>query len=248
MLIGLNKDNDRVIAVKGYSEEVYCPECGELLVNRVNGEVNIPHFAHKPDSSCNYGKGESLPHMQCKVLLKEKIEKYNKCTVSELEYRLPMGLIADYYAEIEGKKICFEVINTHYDFDKIKTYQENGYYVCIVFIDRYIKNTEVKVNDFEKLAHYMNFGIIYSFDYEDNSWWRVHFDTVVRESGRCRFEEEPFENCDSCPKCWIRTYYPKKIRSVDKKKLRNFKIVSFNSGEFNSINYLRAGFYNKKWW
>lgn len=51
-----------------------------------------------------------------------------------------------------------------------------------------------------------------------------------------------------CPQCWISTRYLKKTKSIDKKKLRNFKVVSFNSGEFNDVNYLRAGFFNKKWW
>lgn len=39
MLVGLDNKDKRVVAVKGYSEKVYCPECGELLVNRVNGEA-----------------------------------------------------------------------------------------------------------------------------------------------------------------------------------------------------------------
>lgn len=247
MLVGLNKNNERVVAVKGLDKKVYCPDCGELLVNRVNGRFKIPHFSHQPNSFCNYGKGESNAHMECKLLLKEEIEKFNECTVSELEYRLPMDLIPDYYAEIGEKKVCFEVVHKYFDFEKIETFFKYGYYVCIVFIDRYIKNTEVRVNNFEKLAHYMNFGIIYSFDYKSKNWFRVHLDTVERETGRCRYEND-YGDCSFCDECWIHYYIPKTIRKVDKRRLRNFKLVSFNSGEFNGVNYLRAGFFNKKWW
>lgn len=56
MLIAHDKDNNRIYANSGEQyKECYCPDCGNPVIFR-NGSHNIPHFAHKADSECSYGK------------------------------------------------------------------------------------------------------------------------------------------------------------------------------------------------
>lgn len=56
MLIANDKENNRLYANSGVRyKECYCPVCGEALTHRI-GQFKAPHFAHKKDSNCAYGK------------------------------------------------------------------------------------------------------------------------------------------------------------------------------------------------
>ena len=48
-----------------------CSKCGEPLVAKNGGKINIHHFAHKNDSNC---KGETLAHLEAKRIIEK--EKY----------------------------------------------------------------------------------------------------------------------------------------------------------------------------
>lgn len=49
-----------------------CPSCGDPVVlhARIGGWV-IPHFKHKSDRACSYGKGETAEHRAVKALLRD---------------------------------------------------------------------------------------------------------------------------------------------------------------------------------
>jgi hypothetical protein len=66
--------DDRVEAERGleHRRNYLCPRCNNPVVlhARIGGWV-IPHFKHKPDSSCSYGSGETLEHRAVKAMLRD---------------------------------------------------------------------------------------------------------------------------------------------------------------------------------
>ncbi len=66
--------DDRVEAVRGLEHRLdyLCPRCRNPVVlhARIGGWV-LPHFKHKPDSSCAYGRGETREHRAVKALLRD---------------------------------------------------------------------------------------------------------------------------------------------------------------------------------
>ena len=64
----------RIEAARGLQrrQDYRCPSCGNPVVlhARVGGWV-IPHFKHKADSACSYGKGETAEHRAVKALLRD---------------------------------------------------------------------------------------------------------------------------------------------------------------------------------
>lgn len=65
---------ERVEAARGLAHrgDYRCPRCQNPVVlhARIGGWV-IPHFKHKPDSLCSYGKGETPEHRAVKALLRD---------------------------------------------------------------------------------------------------------------------------------------------------------------------------------
>lgn len=80
------------------ADEAICLECGETLLLR-NGEKNIKHLAHRPDSNCifrndknNMGTGESYEHKYAKHFIKDNLiffrEYNNQIIVKDGEFKL----------------------------------------------------------------------------------------------------------------------------------------------------------------
>ncbi len=61
----------------------YCPQCGNEMIPKM-GDINVHHFAHKIECSCN---GEPYLHRIAKIKFK-KI--YDKSSQFILEYRKPI--------------------------------------------------------------------------------------------------------------------------------------------------------------
>ena len=89
MLVALLGD-DRIEAARGLrrQSEFRCPGCGNPVVMhaRIGGWV-IPHFKHKADSTCRYGKGETPEHRAVKALLRDYYR--SKGFDVQVEYDLP---------------------------------------------------------------------------------------------------------------------------------------------------------------
>lgn len=81
---------DRIEAARGLERrpDYRCPSCGNSVVlhARIGGWV-IPHFKHKPDSMCSYGKGETPEHRAVKALLRDHYR--GKGYDVRVEYDLP---------------------------------------------------------------------------------------------------------------------------------------------------------------
>lgn len=113
-----------------------CPECDASMIFK-KGDDRIPHFAHSPDTACEYSGGEGEAHKTAKFVLanllstRAQIELRRKCcgcnkvsTVIDVEYKdgdrvtmeytLPDGNRADVaVVGPEGVRYVFEVYMTH---------------------------------------------------------------------------------------------------------------------------------------
>jgi hypothetical protein len=82
-----------------------CPACGKPVVlhARISGWV-IPHFKHRSDSSCTYGKGETREHRAVKALLRDhyRSKGYDVAVEKKIGNRR-----ADVF--VEDLKVAFEV-------------------------------------------------------------------------------------------------------------------------------------------
>jgi hypothetical protein len=68
VLKALNNNGLFVIGPDAARGETYtCPACHEELIFKCGRRV-VPHFAHRPDSSCVLSDGESVRHMEMKLL------------------------------------------------------------------------------------------------------------------------------------------------------------------------------------
>ena len=78
MLVAIRAfDNARVVATEvSRGPEYRCPDpaCNQLVTIR-KGPNLVHHFAHRPDASCGYGRGETLAHLQAKLLLRDEFRR-----------------------------------------------------------------------------------------------------------------------------------------------------------------------------
>lgn len=84
-----------------------CPECREAVVLR-KGRLKIPHFAHKPPITCDYGRGETEEHRRCKREVFEALA--GQPGVQNLELERSMGCVRpDVFAMIREVPVAIEV-------------------------------------------------------------------------------------------------------------------------------------------
>ena len=129
-----------------------CPYCGEQLTAKQGKGGKAPHFAHKPDSSCNwkeYAKQTNIHWRAEKIFLEEKTIKLPAlikqkgniiCTMFEesqfdiiavkLETRIS-NFIPDIILQIESAIVLVEIYVTHPvdEEKKIKIEKEGKYFV-----------------------------------------------------------------------------------------------------------------------
>lgn len=99
MLSAFNENKEVIIASKDLSkdEKYFCRFCGgELILKR--GTIKVPHFAHKVNSDCKMeelitkgkcAKGESEFHRECKMFIKEQMERLSY--VDHVDLEVPIG-------------------------------------------------------------------------------------------------------------------------------------------------------------
>jgi len=129
MLMAINK-NSKIseLATVASKNNIYlCPECNSELVLR-QGEHNLSHFAHKSDSFCGYGSGESKEHNELKYLFFEYFKKEG--IFVELEKKFDFDKYknfrrADIYFEYNNKKYVIEIQRSRYTCDEYKQRTED---------------------------------------------------------------------------------------------------------------------------
>ena len=84
-----------------------CPECKQEVILK-KGRIKVPHFAHRPESNCQYGIGESQLHMITKKNIYEYLANNGAVNV-EMEKKLIYNR-PDIYFETEGGcRVAIEV-------------------------------------------------------------------------------------------------------------------------------------------
>jgi competence protein CoiA len=139
MLVALNANNIRQPAFEAEKSEkpFSCPFCMENVILK-KGKVREHHFAHEPNSNCEYGKGESQLHYRVKREIYLALKDHPNCQKCEIE-RVLKGVRPDislvinsYYVAIEVQKsqISIEEIN-----NRLTCYSNLGIYLLWVFPD-----------------------------------------------------------------------------------------------------------------
>src|SRR4030095_7191258 len=85
----------------------YCPQCGDEAILK-QGWVKVHHFAHKPPVICEYGRGETERHRQCKLTIYAGLNRQTRFSGVELERSL--GTVRpDVSGWMDGVPIVIEV-------------------------------------------------------------------------------------------------------------------------------------------
>lgn len=194
MLIATNtEERVRVDAEKSRKDQgpFFCPACdGEVILKR--GTEKIPHFAHKPDSNCSYGYGESEDHLLAKRLIYNELY-FNSPVFKTLELECSLGeFIPDVYIEYsDGLKIAFELqrSNRTPEYMEEKTYfysRSNIHTLWLVVTNWYhfSHGEEVNLSEWEKWLHSIYYGRVYYIDPSRGpDILAVHYDPVISASG-----------------------------------------------------------------
>lgn len=260
--------------IKVYADEVdkddgvkyYCPECGSELILR-QGTKNIWHFAHKDDKGvCVFRKydNESIHHKMMKKTIKEIVETYNDCLVSDLEYKIG-SRIADYYFEVRSRfggirKVAVECVQSHTDIDvfraKNEHYVKQGVYVIWLFnLTRFLNKDNsfkevVRTNEIIKECHTMYYGKVYAIDIHNKEIYGIHLDKIVRYTESQTLYDEWGEEYE----VGGGSYTLKSDRTPIPVLIKEFVVNSFKKAwDRNSLRFLPyrrnvANVNMEKWW
>jgi len=95
----------------------FCPLCGEKLVFK-HGPIKIAHFAHKPNTSCYFGRGESIEHMKAKHYLYTWLESQG--IKAKIEEPIGNGIVDIlFYPPRYPKGVCIELQHSFISINEI---------------------------------------------------------------------------------------------------------------------------------
>jgi len=141
-----------------------CPVCRCETVLR-KGTVKVHHFAHKSTVSCEYGKGESEAHRNCKQSIFEALRVAPGVTECELEKNFGR-VVSDVFFVFGGNKVAIEVQISNLTMNRIiertKAYNDLGIYVLwMPLFDTKLNKTVYAPKLWEKWLHTTYFGRVY---------------------------------------------------------------------------------------
>lgn len=94
-----------------------CPGCGAAVVLK-KGEINIHHFAHRPDSTCDL-RGESVEHMTAKWQIYQALKYHPQVGRVEVEHTLRPGTRADVMFRKGSRVVTVEIQKSRLDVETI---------------------------------------------------------------------------------------------------------------------------------
>ena len=103
MLVAIDDAGNRILgdaAERG--KTYYCPECHAPVILK-RGAVKIPHFAHAPDTPCEYGRGEGMRHL----LMKWHVGRLFSRNQVEFEVKLLANRRADVVVRLGSKFLAY---------------------------------------------------------------------------------------------------------------------------------------------
>jgi competence protein CoiA len=141
-----------------------CPACGSETILK-KGTIKAPHFAHKPPTSCEYGKGESEEHRRAKQSIYDALQE--RPGVDSLELEKYFGrVIADVFFVVNQKQIAIEVQVSKLDLKRIAQrtleYTRLGVYVLwLPIFSEPLEEPFYAPKIWEKWLHTVYFGKVY---------------------------------------------------------------------------------------
>src|SRR5262249_49208272 len=183
-------DNAEVVATEvARGPEYRCPECNQVVFIR-KGRKCIPHFAHQPDASCVYGRGETFAHLQAKLLLRDNFRR--RGLQADVE-RVVLSSESDRRADVlvwkpdSDRRVAIEVQHSYLSVEDIerrtKAYIAAGVPVIWIGLLKWNRSLNgdcepaYRSRGWQDRAHDYNGGHLWllDLDLEVGKMWRVWF-------------------------------------------------------------------------
>jgi competence protein CoiA len=254
MLTAIRSDSQKTLAQDANKIDApfTCPECNKNVILR-KGLIKIPHFAHKPPVTCQYGQGESEEHRKCKqAIFNCLVEAGDSVTACEMEKFL--GTVRpDIYFERNNYKIAIEVQISNFTMEKIiyRTEQYNRLNINVLWLPIFRKTLSEDCpslftpTQWEKWLHVTYYGRVY--------YWSDNLNVVPVHFGEVRLDNPGWER----KKISSYTYKSKKYRIPTHGKLshilQDFDVTTRREpwGEGKNIFVPPCKIWidkQKKWW
>ena len=182
-----------------------CPRRIEETILK-KGTMKVHHFAHKPPITCEYGRGETERHRECKVTIYEGLRRHGGFRDVEIE-RSMSTVRPDVSGYMNGIPFAIEVQISALTMDQIvyrtSEYAKKGIYVLwLALHDPALEQNRYSPRVWERWVHAAYFGRIY--------YWIQGLEAIPYHLGEC------IEFVESCGyrKLFKRFRVPKKGRTV----------------------------------
>jgi competence protein CoiA len=170
MLLAIANDKTtRLVAWEAMRSDgpFYCPACGgEVILHK--GALRAHHFAHKPDSSCRHGAGETDAHRRAKMGIFKSMSTFPNLTCA-LEVPL-LGVRADVLISslTSKRRYAIEVQISPLSMDEIiertRRYAKQDIYVLWLFEwKRELLSESYTPSVKERWAHALYYGWVYYY-------------------------------------------------------------------------------------
>lgn len=210
MLIALDDLDVRVEGKDAIRGELHtCPAC-HAQVTLKRGSVVVAHFAHQPQATCLFAKGESPRHLE----MKSQIGAVLTAEDIAFEYEVMFGL--DRRADIVTGDLVIECQVSPLGINewnaRTRFYNEQGYAVLWVWnqdrlLTSHHEDDEYRIPAEIRHCHQMSYGVVNTLDRDGNlKVW--HLDKVSR-GGDEYFVPEGGGETD-----WSPEYSPKSLRTL----------------------------------
>ena len=253
MIVAINDNKERLVASKTERDgsRFRCPYCeGDVILKK--GRKNIHHFAHTPESSCEFSGGESQIHLNIKTSIYNDLIKHPNVKACMIEAPLrEYGVRPDVlFSMYNDKAVVVEIQKSDISVDLIEErmskYRGINYYVIWVLVP--VDKMTVNVKSWQKYLHGNSLGRVY--------YW---------ESGAtvksCHYEAdetyvEEYENYETGETVggYYKTLKSRKVLRYSGHSLHlaeDFRVFNKDAYSNKHVNYPAANLWldtNKKWW
>jgi len=157
-----------------------CPQCIEETILK-KGTMKVHHFAHKPPITCEYGRGETERHRECKLAIYEGLRRHPR--FRDVEIERSMGTVRSDVSGFMGEiPFAIEVQISALTMDQIvyrtSEYAKKGIYVLWLALYRAaLEEKRYSPRVWEKWVHAAYFGRVY--------YWIQGLEVIPYHLGEC---------------------------------------------------------------
>lgn len=143
--------------------------------------MKVHHFAHKPPITCEYGRGETEQHRECKLTIYEGLRRQQR--FQDVEIERSMGTVRpDVSGLMDEVPFAIEVQISALTMEQIvnltKEYAKKGVYVLwLALYEAALEENRYSPKMWEKWAHAAYFGRVY--------YWVQGLEAVPYHLGEC---------------------------------------------------------------